>query len=130
MFTKQDYVTLDVAKKLKQKGFNEPCLEMINIETKLAINCKYDNGCVENNLLKEGYVSYPTLYEVKKWLRTKYKIFINVCFKIDFYNFYISYVNEKRKIVDIKYDDIKCSSYEDAENKAILESLELIQKLI
>lgn len=126
MLTKEDYVTLEVAKKLKEKGFNEPCLRMINVENGFSSNCEYDNICVENSLLKNGFISYPTLYEVEKWLRTKYNIFIHIEFEVDFYCFYITYIDEDGLIIENSYRGIECSSYEEAENKAILESLKLM----
>lgn len=125
MLTKEDYVTLEVAKKLKEKGFNEPCLRMINVENGFTSNCEYDNICVENSLLKDGFISYPTLYEAEKWLRTKYEIFIDIDF-LDDYNFFIYYKDESGELTEKYYNTIYSKTYEEAVNKAIIEALEFI----
>lgn len=125
MLRKEDYVTLEVAKKLKEKGFNEPCLRMINVENGFSSNCEYDNICVENSYLKDGFISYPTLYEVEKWLRTKYEIFIDIDF-LDDYNFFIYYKDENGELTEKYYNTIYSKTYEEAVNKAIIEALEFI----
>lgn len=125
MLTKEDYVTLEVAKKLKEKGFDEPCLRMINVENGFTSNCEYDNICLENSLLKNGFISYPTLYEVEKWLRTTYNIFIDIDF-LDDYNFFIYYKDENGELTEKYYNTIYSKTYEEAVNKAIIEALEFI----
>lgn len=126
MLTKEDYVTLEVAKKLKEKGFDEPCLKMIDVENGFSSYCDYDNICLENTLLKNGFISYPTLYEVEKWLRTTYNIFIHIEFEVDFYCFYITYIDEDGELAEKYYNTINSKSYEEAVNKAIIEALEFI----
>lgn len=125
MLTKEDYVTLEVAKKLKEKGFDEPCLKMIDVENGFSSYCDYDNICLENALLKNGFISYPTLYEVEKWLRTTYNIFIDIDF-LDDYNFFIYYKDENGELTEKYYNTIYSKTYEEAVNKAIIEALEFI----
>lgn len=83
------------------------------------------NNRIENSLLKDGFISYPTLYEVEKWLRTKYEIFIDIDF-LDGYNFFIYYKDENGELTEKYYNTINSKSYEEAVNKAIIEALEFI----
>lgn len=70
---KEDYVSLEVAKLLKEKGFDEPCCMMYNeYEESYEFSCytitkkgfKNSNECDYN-------VTVPTLYEAQRWLRNK-----------------------------------------------------------
>lgn len=66
MFTKEDYVSLDVAKLLKEKGFDEPCEKEINIYLGNWAYCDYDHVGTRNSNLPTNKVSYPTIYEAQK----------------------------------------------------------------
>lgn len=78
----EDFVSFDLAKKLKEKGFNQPCL------------AHYTNGKFEYNIayfeeveLVDLYelwnnagcfVDAPTISQVLKWLREEKKIHISI----------------------------------------------------
>ena len=77
-----DFVTFEIAKKLKEKGFREECLchyigedLVYNIESPIANNqllfChnKYDNIWHRDN------VDAPTISQVLKWLRNEKNIY-------------------------------------------------------
>lgn len=67
---KKHYVSLDVAKMLKEKGFNESCLVLWDEEFKELIPassiCSYKNQNHPN-----GYCSAPSLLEAMDWLEKK-----------------------------------------------------------
>ena len=80
-----DFVTFEIAKKLKEKGFKEECLchyigedLVYNIESPIANNqllfChnKYDNIWHRDN------IDAPTISQVLKWLRVEKEIFIAI----------------------------------------------------
>lgn len=81
----EDYVDYDVAKMLKELGFNHDvysyfsCYDNINIE--LYDNIKDGIGDMNDMDLEDSdmvYISRPTLYQAQKFLREKYQVFITV----------------------------------------------------
>lgn len=69
----EDYVSFEIAKLLKEKGFNELCLKQY-----------YNNGELSNVSIEAKYntidnqVSAPTLQMVMKWLRKVHNIHIEL----------------------------------------------------
>lgn len=129
---KEDYVSLEVAKLLKEKGF--PQIHEVGVICRLEnkVNPYYrrtreitqsdiENGwCIFNE-------TYPTLYEAAKWLRNKHNIDILIDVVVDSkkdkrigYTFGI-YTN----LPSVCYSD-EYETYEQALNAGILEALKLI----
>lgn len=80
----EDFVTFEIAKKLKEKGFTEPCINAIN-----RFGCTYLNGWCEYldergkgditlSDIKEDDYLLPTISQVLKWLRDEQEIFVCV----------------------------------------------------
>lgn len=76
---KEDYVSLEVAKKLKEKGFNEPCRASImkngelrarNVELTIDDMTRTDSEYYE--------FLAPSLYEAQKWLRNHFNTYVGV----------------------------------------------------
>lgn len=78
----KNFVTFEIAKKLKELGFNKPCINAINRH-----GCTYLNGWLEylddsgdifftQYDLKDGDYLLPNIYQVMEWLRTEKKILI------------------------------------------------------
>jgi hypothetical protein len=122
----EDYVSFEVAKLLKNKGFNEPCYTCyLNKEFS-----HYDYLSTNFELVDNAY-SAPTLQMAMKWLRKKHLLHIS-----------IDMVNGGRweyEIDDISspfdggvipkyYCDKSFSSYEEAADDAIRYSLEHLIK--
>lgn len=135
---KEDYVSLEVAKLLKEKGYNEPCEKEVNIYLGTWAYCDYDHVGARNSNLPTNKASYPTLYEAAKWLRNNHQLHIDVGMcgdystdadgnKVDeweFWTFDMYYTtNFTNHIYDCKgeYD-----TYEEALNEGIFEALKLI----
>lgn len=130
-----DYVSIEVAKLLKEKGFNEYCGAYYHLNWDEAT----EEECFEiapNNDFRNkdnGYrVGAPTLYEAQKWLRkqgdfivitprysNKYQI-IEYEYRIIQYTDLID-KNRKGKLSPVVYE-----SYEECFNEGILEALKLI----
>ncbi len=70
---KDDYVSFEVAKLLKEKGYDKDCNTFI-VEESWGFN-KGELTCVDKD--RELY-SRPTLYEAAKWLRETHDIHIVV----------------------------------------------------
>lgn len=129
----KDYVSLEVAKMLKEKGYDEDCNTFI-VEECWGFN-KGELRCVDKY---RELCSCPTLYDAAKWLRNKHKLHIDVGMcgdyatdadgnKVDEWGFWTfdmySTENFSQHIFDCfgQYD-----TYEEALNEGILEALNLI----
>lgn len=65
----EDYVSFEVAKLLKEKGFNEPCIAVYE-EGVLRINTL----CYYHNSELSSYICAPTHQMATKWLRELHNI--------------------------------------------------------
>lgn len=122
-----EYLDFNLAKKLKEKGFQEECLchyvdvdLVYNIESPIANNqlwfChnKYDNIWHRDNY------DAPTISQVLNWLREVHNVYIDIGIYVitkDMLKYNINvYHNKNRK--DLMYSGIhitkECSKYEEA----------------
>lgn len=69
----EDFVTFEIAKKLKEKGFNEPCYKYYQKGVLDSDDCwnRYNKGTADR-------CSAPTISQVLKWLREEKDIFIEL----------------------------------------------------
>lgn len=125
---KEDYVSLEVAKKLKEKGFNEPVLSQCS-------KCGSVWNCYEPEDFNEstGCFSRPTLYEAQKWLRETHDIHIVVSphysrkYEIIEYEYRIAtYFDFLEKPFKWRKSKEFYEIYEQCLNNAIFEALEQI----
>lgn len=129
--TQEDFVSLECAKLLKEKGFDEPCLAYY---LGSEFNWTYSEEPCQNmneialNFDAEGFCNAPTLYEAAKWLRQRYLINIIVCCswgKKDKYSYAMN-INQDDCNVDMKCKD-QYPTYESALDAGIIEALNLIK---
>nr|DAX08817.1 MAG TPA: hypothetical protein [Bacteriophage sp.] len=131
---KKDFVTLEIAKLLKEKGFNEPCNSWYNINGVI-----FNSGFKENHnnsFPKEYRISRPTLYQTQKWLREKHNCYVQIT-----YEAYKTRVNYLVQVLFYEPNDDDCwsnkstgkygdnaefDSFEDALSFGILEALKRI----
>lgn len=118
----EDYVSLEVAKLLKEKGFNEPTWTRYEDGNEVIFGDKYDW-----NNSPMGQTSAPTLQMAMKWLRETFNI--HIVPKRDFYGgFYTGRIYDgRRELTADKEDYIACAgygTYEEAANVAIKFCLE------
>lgn len=118
----EDYVTLDVAKLLKEKGYCWPCDSFYTLKGLIKFRSIVDNF---NRLTA---YSRPTLYEAQKWLREKFNIHLDtkiLCF--DKAKQKADYICDIHSLNTREYKETKIyNSYEEALSAGILESLKLI----
>ena len=117
---KEDYVSLEVAKLLKEKGYDEDCNILV------AEECwSFNKGkltCVDKD---REFCPLPTLYEAQKWLIGK-AIYVSV----DVYGdgqwmpTLCEFGREKYNFIPL--DVSREKTYEEALNAGILEALKLI----
>lgn len=132
----EDYVSFEIAKLLKEKGFNETCraewLEYIDgpskgktYLTECGSGLQHD-GCSNISLEKfnydgQMYYTAPTHQMAMKWLREKeYAINIDCMDKCFTYKYYIKHINNTDKHTDFKH----YNTYESACEAAIKYCLE------
>ena len=84
-----DFVSFEIAKKLKEKGFKEICLAYYTNDNTLYYNFSHKAGacCIDcllsHNLMPKDsvsgkFVDAPTISQVLKWLREEKKIHISI----------------------------------------------------
>lgn len=120
---KEDYCSYEVAKILKEKGFNESCYTCY-VEKEIS---HYDYSSTNYELI-DGVISCPTIQMAMKWLREEKNIFIVI--EPHAYD----YINEKNKsyayslwVNDNYYEYIESKnypSYEEAVEAALKYCLE------
>lgn len=72
----EDYVSFEVAKLLKEKGFNNPCLRVY--DNKGIICIRYTGFDVPHDYFNRQLYLCPTHQMTMKWLREKHKILITI----------------------------------------------------
>lgn len=123
---KEDYVSLEVAKLLKEKGFNDLVFSQYTVRGSVWI-------CNEPENFNESADCYsrPTLYEAQKWIWENYRLlitsFLDEPFVVPF-SFLWSIQDAKKGIdnYDNKISKENYQTYEQALNAGILEALKLI----
>ena len=72
----EDFVTLEIAKKLKEKGFNIPSYFYYRTDDKFLHNAVVGKPLVYNDKIDDEVIIAPTTTQVLKWLRKEKKISI------------------------------------------------------
>lgn len=136
----EDYVSYELAKKLKECGFNELCIAQWACEPDGKPMLVGSTAFVLSNAeLKGRDVTAPLLFHAQKWLREEYGIHIDVCTysdystdadgkvcdRWDFWGFDLYAVVGGEKMID---DDGEYESYEQALSAGISAALELIKE--
>ena len=122
---KDDYVSFEVAKLLKEKGFNEYCLKNYWSSDKELHDWKwelsYNRNSDGNRNTKD--CAAPTHQMAMKWLREEYGIFIEISALKRYRWVYTIYKLFEEKITEV-WNDGTYVSYEDAVEAALKYSLE------
>lgn len=118
---KEDYVSIELAKMLKDKGFDEPCNKWYGRNGSIFNDAHKSNH--NNSIPNDSRISMPSLYEAQKWLMEKHNFYIEICklngewiadiFDLSLDTYLDNYSNGN-------------NSYQEALNNGILEALKLI----
>lgn len=135
----KDFVTLEVAKLLKEKGFNEECYTYYIDDALIYYVNPNKNNIYENSGLRlknpmDQYLSSsgflaPTLCQAQKWLREKHSCYVQVTHethKTEVKNLVQVLFYESDKSTDKYGDNAEFDTYEDALNFGILKALKRI----
>ena len=123
----EDYTSFEIAKLLKEKGFDEPCYGSYSYRGGNVVvrASKLSNTDLCYHLDISG-ISAPTLQMTMKWLREVYKIFIEISVSIDLngnYHYSYSILDKECKYLRNGYTDFDWN-YEQACEVAIKYCLE------
>lgn len=121
---KEAYVSFEVAKLLKEKGFDEECTHYYSYEDDELI--EYTNGVYSRNSKDCHRYTSPTHQMACAWLREVHNIFIEISVSIDLngnYHFSYTILDKECKYVRRGYTDFDWN-YEDAVEAAIKYCLE------
>lgn len=124
---KEAYVSYEIAKLLKEKGFNEPCIRHWDCDDHSLYGA--NDIPISNSELRDNEyngVSAPTHQMACAWLREVHNIFIEISVSIDLngnYHFSYTILDKECKYVRRGYTDFDWN-YEDAMEAAIKYCLE------
>lgn len=74
----EDFVNFDLAKKLKEKGFNIPFYFFYRTDDKLLHHAHVTNPLVYGEWVDDEVIIAPTISQIMKWLREEKAIHLNV----------------------------------------------------
>lgn len=90
----EDFVSFNLAKKLKEKGFREKCLYRYRnysktlhpneVKPKIARKTDYSEFFKCYNSYIDNDIDAPTITQVLKWMREKKKMHIEPCILVDY----------------------------------------------
>lgn len=118
---KEQFVTYEIAKRMKELGFNEPCFTVFVSSRVITFLPSSMNYCKNNNELPIHTVSAPLWQQAIDWLREKYNVEIWVEPAMLSYRY-------KILASDNKWEGHKEIKFEQARETAILKALEIIDK--
>lgn len=128
MFAEEDYVSLETAKMLKEKGFNEPCNASVLKDGTLRMHDRVQSwdDMMHTN---EEYLEFlaPTLYEAQKWLLSKGYHIAPRTYETKGWYFVVYRTNDSTMVYSqFTVTDKFFTSYQQALDAGIRKALELI----
>ena len=118
----EDFVSFEIAKLLKEKGFEENCAALYHLRTGEII--QQGVGYVFNNSQWENFVSAPTLQMAMKWLREVHHLTVDV-FHFSNWKVIIKTIPDDYFKADYDYPELKpAETYEQACESGIKYCLE------
>ena len=128
----EDYVSFEVAKLLKEKGFDEGCSFVVNAISKgvMPVSWPTTNSDIEDD--KANLIALPTHQMAMKWLREVHNKHCDIGYDIDLYWFFqiieLKELKEHFDYSELKYyhteNDTGFNSYEEAVEAALKYTLE------
>lgn len=138
----EDYVSLETAKLLKEKGFDEKCFQYWHEKDNELVHSQSPHPI--RNITNPCFFgpAAPTLQMAMKWLREKHHVVIDVCledyisevdgsltitytYTIWYFNRHLSHTGKTDiRYTDATIDGVEFESYEEAADVALKYSLE------
>ena len=124
------YVSLEVAKLLKDTGFDWECKEYYYNFATTGWSLSFDDNFVNWNSWSERYISAPTLDVAQKWLREVKNIDVVVLRAMQWIQFYYTVEHEENRTSKVDFmslnEDLWWFKYEEAQEAGIKKALEII----
>jgi hypothetical protein len=127
----KEFVSYEVALKLKELGFDEPCLTYYyeltsNLRTHLAIDVR--NAWTYSGNKKLGFTLAPLYQQAFKWIREKHNIDISINTIYSKYNEntikqYSGFIDTKTMYTNVGFYD----NYEEAQLAGLQKMIEIIK---
>ena len=117
----EDYVSLEVAKLLKEKGYCWPCGSFYTLEGFIRFRS------IPDNFNRLTAYSRPALYEAQKWLRSVKGLHVEVIYMSEDYWLYEILTLTYHYLIGFNdRKNVKYNSYEEALSAGVFEALNLI----
>jgi hypothetical protein len=126
-----EFVSYEIALKLKELGFDEPCLTYYyeltsNLRTHLGVDI--NNAWTYSGNKKLGFTLAPLYQQVFRWFRNKYGIDFNINTIYSRYNEntskkYSGFIDNKTVFTNVGFYD----TYEEAQKECILNLISIIK---
>lgn len=128
-----EFVSYEIALKLKELGFDEPCFTYYyeinsNLRTHLVVDI--NKAWTYSGKTNLGFTLAPLYQQVFKWLRNKYGIDFSINTIYSMYNKntskkYSGVINNKTVYINVGFYD----NYEEAELAGLQKMIEIIENL-
>jgi hypothetical protein len=127
---KDQFVPYEIAVKLKEKGFDEPCLGFYYDEGKFSfwnwtVFNEYPHLTKNTAMIMTDYISAPLWQQVIDWFREKHNLIMWVEARYGFKKKYFWFIHFDVLIKDDIFD-LHIETYEEARQEAIEHALTLI----
>ena len=124
----KQFVTYEIALKLKELGFDEPCFGYFEFKDKnlKLFSDKIQDASCNSDIVYDDFIhcTAPLWQQAIDWLREKHR-----------FHFIIEPLNTKNKILDYSFGFSSktqiysiCDFYENARKQAILKAIKIIKK--
>ena len=122
----EDYVSFEIAKLLKEKGFDEICFTWYTGKGKFKQGKNTYDDYHMNHFqdMDVAKCSAPTLQMAMKWLREVHNLFVDIYYDYDFREGYKFSIHKLTKGTTLETNNENYSTYEQACDKAIKYCLE------
>jgi hypothetical protein len=127
----KNFVSYNLAFKLKELGFNEECLAKYDCQKDLVVKGCYENSSIHHLIIEkdlhDSQVLAPLYQQVTEWLRNEHNLHIEL-FNSSYGNWCVRKIVEVKGGGEIKIDsNYYLTNYYDALTEGIIECLEQIK---
>jgi len=117
-----EFVDYNIAKQLKEIGFDEECLGCFDEQRVFGFTIRSIQKYYKNSKEDTYSIAVPTYYQVFQWFRTKHKLHSTITWTSTGYDYYIKV--EPTRIINVTHIH---SEYRDAEIACIEYMIKLIK---
>jgi len=120
----KEFVPYELALKMKQLGFDEPCFGYYNSNGKFKTKQdEYELYLICNSKWISPSCSAPTWQSAFRWFREKYKLYLNIESQKNESGFWVYITNNTDYLLDIE-----TKTYEEAELECVKKLIEIAEQ--